>query len=165
MSDSCPLYYIGKSKNVAVRKKAHFSSYLNPDKYLRIHKIIVEQGKDKWRVEILEDCPPQQLNEREYHHIKEHIDDPNCLNERVPWLDDTDRKARNCTNTLLYKARNYDKVNERNRNYMVRYREEKNESINEKLKTKKECPACRRMVSVRNFARHIKSHPVEASSQ
>lgn len=59
--------YIGKSTNLAKRKKAHFNAC---DDNMIIHQAMKKHGKNNFSFEIIEECSEKELDEREIYWIK-----------------------------------------------------------------------------------------------
>lgn len=76
--------YIGQSINFSIRKKNHLNRAFNPlasDYDCLFHRAIRKYGKDNFQWQLIEECLPEQLNEREsywiaYYHT--YIYDKDC---------------------------------------------------------------------------------------
>lgn len=85
-------YYIGRAVNIRTRAKQHMKDmeYMihykkekgNGQKNMLKH-LLDNPSIDRFRIEILEECPQSQLQEREQFWIDRHIEDSGMLNTRT----------------------------------------------------------------------------------
>jgi len=64
--------YIGQSSNIDLRWITHIIDSINNTEYSLIDKAIHSLGNYNFKIEILEECPIEQLNEKEKYYIQKY---------------------------------------------------------------------------------------------
>lgn len=103
--------YIGQSLNIENRKKGHIRAHYNILNKTKLYTNMRKYGIENFEFNIIEECLPEELNEKEQYYIKYYNTYPNQLNSTPGG---TSVQGANNPNTLLT---NDDVLSIRNRVY------------------------------------------------
>ena len=124
--------YIGQSGNIQFRWICHIVSSINNNTN-ELHKEMHDYGIENFKLEIIEQCSLEELNDREEYYIKKLPKNPKPYNKY------SNKYYRNSTNNLKenIKITNFEIINELTPPLTIEYNKENNEYIIKTITAKK----------------------------